>query len=180
MLLLLAGRWDAVMEWLDTYANYPGLELWKFLNLAIFTAAAIFVLRKPISAALSTRRGAIQRELTQAHNEREQALAKVAEADALLSRVDDDVRAVREQARQEANSERERMAAATQRELEKIKDQAQREIERANKVARKELQQFLATRSIELARKSISTQMRPEDDSALIKESIGELRRTTV
>jgi len=167
------------MEWLDTYANYPGLELWKFVNLAIFTAAAIFVLRKPISAALSARRGAIQRELTQAHNEREQALAKVAEADALLSRVDDDVRAVREQARQEAESERERMAAATQRELEKMKEQAQREIERANKVARKQLQHFLATRSIELARKSISSQMRPEDDTILIKESIGGLRRTT-
>jgi len=168
------------MEWLDTYANYPGLELWKFLNLAIFTAGAIFVLRKPISAALSTRRDAIQRELTEAHNQREQALAKVAEADALLSRVDDDVRAVREQARQEADAERERMAAATQRELEKMKDQAQREIERANKLARKELQQFLATRSIELARKSISAQMRPEDDTVLIKESIGELRRPTV
>ena len=168
------------MEWLDTYANYPGLELWKFLNLAIFTAGAIFVLRKPISAALSTRRDAIQRELTEAHNQREQALAKVAEAEALLSRVDDDVRAVREQARQEADAERERMAAATQRELEKMKDQAQREIERANKLARKELQQFLATRSIELARKSISAQMRPEDDTVLIKESIGELRRPTV
>lgn len=168
------------MEWLDTYANYPGLELWKFLNLAIFTAAAIFVLRKPISATLATRRVAIQQELTRAQNEREQALAKVAEADALLSRVDDDVRAVREQARQEADAERERMAAATQRELDKMKDQAQREIERANKVARKELRQFLATRSIELARKSISAQMRPEDDTVLIKESIGELRRPTV
>jgi F-type H+-transporting ATPase subunit b len=180
MLLLLAGRWEAVMEWLDTYANYPGLELWKFLNLAIFTAAAIFVLRKPISARLSRRRDAIQQELIQAQNEREQALAKVAEADALLSRVDDDVRAIREQALQEADSERDRVAAATQRELEKMKEQAQREIERANKVARKELQQFLATRSIELARKSISTQMRPEDDTALIRQRIGELRRTRV
>ena len=38
------------MEWF----NYPGLELWKFLNLAIFTAAGIYVLRKPISAALGS------------------------------------------------------------------------------------------------------------------------------
>ena len=36
------------MEWF----NYPGLELWKFLNLAIFTTAAIFVLRKKINEAL--------------------------------------------------------------------------------------------------------------------------------
>ena len=47
------------MEWF----NYPGLELWKFLNLAIFTAAAIFVLRKKINEALLARREAIQQEL---------------------------------------------------------------------------------------------------------------------
>lgn len=178
MLLLLAA--EGSMEWLETYFNYPGLEAWKFLNLAIFLVAAIYILRKPINAALLARRDAIQQELVTAQTEREQALAKVAEADALLTRVDDDVRAVNEQARQEVESERERVATATEREMEKLKDQAQREIERANKIARQELRQFLAQRSIELARKSISNQMRPEDDTALIKESIGELRRTTV
>ena len=39
MLLLL------VPEWFETWFNYPGLEAWKFLNLAIFTTAGIFVLR---------------------------------------------------------------------------------------------------------------------------------------
>ena len=46
--------------------NYPGLELWKFANLAIFTAAAIYVLRKPINQALLARRDAIQQELVTA------------------------------------------------------------------------------------------------------------------
>ena len=109
-----------------------------------------------------------------------QALAKVAEADTLLSRLDDDVRTVHEQARQEAEQERQRLAAATEREIEKLKQQAQREIERADKLARKELRQYLAKRSIDLARESVRSQMRPEDDTLLIKESIGELRRTTV
>jgi len=48
------------------------------------------------------------------------------------------------------------------------------------KLARKELRQFLAQRSIELARDSVRSQMRAEDDTALIKENIGDLRRTTV
>ena len=166
--------------WLEQYFNYPGLEAWKFLNLTIFTVAAIYVLRKPISTALSARRGAIQQELLDAQNERERALSQVAEADTLLSRLDDDVRNVREQARQEAKSERERVAAATAAEMEKLKQQAQREIERAGKLARKELRQYLAKRSVELARESVRTRMRPEDDTLLIKENIGELRRTTV
>jgi len=160
--------------------NYPGLELWKFANLAIFTGLGIYILRKPISAALASRRDAIQQELVTAQNERDQAVARVAEADALLSRLDDDVRKVQEQAREEATSERQRIATSTEREIEKLKQQAQRELETADKLARKELRQFLAEKSVQMARESIRVQMRPEDDTALIRERIGELRRTTV
>ena len=169
-----------IPEWFETYFNYPGLEVWKFLNLALFTAAGIFVLRKPISQALATRRGAIQQELITAQQEREQAQARVAEADSLLSRLDDDVRTVEAQAREEAKSEKQRIATSTEREIEKLKQQAQREVETAAKLARKQLRQFLADKSVQMARESIRTQMRPEDDAALIRESIGELRRTTV
>jgi F0F1-type ATP synthase membrane subunit b/b' len=165
--------------WLDVYFNYPGLEAWKFVNLAIFTAAAIYILRRKINEALLARRDAIRQELLDAQNEREKALAKVAEADSLLSKLDDDVRVVHEQAQQEAESERQRLAAGTTREMEKLKQQAQREMERADKLARKELRRYLAKRSVELARESVRTKLRPEDDTLLIKEYIGDLRRTT-
>lgn len=171
-MLLLAGG--------ESWFNYPGLELWKFVNLAVFTVVAIYILRKPISQALWARRESIQQELVTAQQRHEQAVARVAEADSLLGRVDEDVRTVQEQAHEEAKSERERIAAATAREMEKLKQQAQREMETADKLARKELRAFLATKSVEMARESIRTQMRPEDDTALIRESIGELRRTTV
>jgi F-type H+-transporting ATPase subunit b len=164
------------MEWF----NYPGLELWKFVNLAIFTAGAIYVLRRPISQALLARRESIRQEIITAQTERDQALAKVAEADNMLSRLDDDVRTVHEQARKEAESERQRLAASTVREMEKLKQQALREMETADKLARKELRHYLAKRSVDLARESVRNQMRPEDDTHLIKENIGELRRTTV
>ena len=93
---------------------------------------------------------------------------------------DADVRALREQAVQEAESERKRVAAATQREIEKLKQQAEREMETADKVARKSLRQFFAKRSVDYARERVRTKMRPEDDRHLIEESIGELRRARV
>ena len=174
MLLLAAdGHW---WDWL----NYPGLELWKFLNLAIFLGAAIFVLRKKINEALLSRRDAIQQELLTAQTEREQALARVAEAEDLLTRLDEHVGAIHKQSAQEAEAERKRLSEATVLEKEKLNQQAQREVETANKLARKELRQFLAKRSVEMARESVRKQMRPEDDTLLIKESIGDLRRTTV
>lgn len=177
MLLLVSGEW---LEWLNSWANYPGLEAWKFLNLAIFTSAGIYILRRPISQMLAARREAIRQELVSAQQEREQALARVSEADDLLTRLDEHVGAIRKQARHEAEAERQRLAASTAHEIEKLKQQAQREIETADKLARKELRQFLASRSVELARESVRSQLRPEDDALLIKENIGDLRRTTV
>lgn len=162
------------------WLNYPGLEVWKFVNLTIFIVLGIIFLKSKINQGLLARRGAIQQELVAAKSERDEALAKVAEADSLLSRLDDDVRTVHEQSRQEAEQERQRLAGGTEREIEKLKLQAQREIERADKLARKELRQYLAKRSIDLARESLRSRIRPEDDTLLIKESIGELRRTTV
>ena len=164
------------MEWM----NYPGLEAWKFFNLALFTVGAIWLLRKKINEALLARRDAIQQELLDAKAEREQALARVAEADSMLGRLDEDVKTIHEQARQEAQAERQRLAAATEREIQKLNQQSQREMETAQKLSRKQLRKYLANRSVELARQSIRSQMRPEDDTLLIKESIGELRRTTV
>ena len=164
------------MEWF----NYPGLEIWKFMNLAIFLAGAIYVLRSKINEALLARRDVIKQELITAQNEREQAFARLTETEDLLSRVDEHVGAIHKQAQQEAESEKKRLAEATAREIAKLKQQGEREVETANKLARKELRQFLAQRSVELARESVRRQMRPEDDALLIKENLGDLRRTTV
>jgi F0F1-type ATP synthase membrane subunit b/b' len=169
----------AFLDWQDWF-NYPGLEIWKFLNLAIFLVVAIYILRRPISEALGTRREAIKQELVQAREQKAQALAKLAEADSLLTRLDADVRAIQEHAHQEAQSERQRVAAATTAEVEKLKQQAEREIQTADKVARKALREFFAKRSVELARETVRSRMRPEDDRHLMEESIGELRRARV
>jgi F0F1-type ATP synthase membrane subunit b/b' len=165
---------------LPAWMNYPGLEFWKFFNLFVFIGVMTYLLRRKISEALAARRDAIKQELVDAQQRRELAMAQVAEADTLLSRLDADKESVREHARQEAKSERQRLADSTKRELEKLEHQARREMETADKIARKQLRQFFATRSIEVARQNVSAQMRPDDDVSLIRESIGELRRTRV
>ena len=165
---------------LPEWFNYPGLEAWKFLNLAIFAAVMIYILRRPISDALAGRRDAIKQELVNAETKRARAMEQARQAEAQLEHLDADIQSVREHAQKEAESERARLAGATTRELEKLKQQAQREMETADKVARKQLREFFAMKSIDVARQSIRTQMRPEDEALLIEESIGELRRTRV
>ena len=163
-----------------SWFNYPGLEVWKFINLAIFLGLGIYILRRPISAALATRREAIKQELVEAHAQKERAIAKLADADSLLSRLDSDIRSVEDHARQEAEAERQRVAAATAREIEKLQQQAEREMDTAAKLARKSLREFLAQRSIEFARQRVRGEISPDADRRLIEDSIGELRRARV
>ncbi len=163
-----------------SWLNYPGLELWKFINLAIFLGVAIFILRRRLREALVARREGIKAELLQAQKERDEALARLAEAEALLAHLNSDIAALKEQSRAEAELERERLRLATDKELEKLKQQAQREIETAAKIAKQELRRFLANRSIELAKESVLLEIRPEDDARLIGASIAELRGTKI
>jgi hypothetical protein len=61
------------MEWLDRYLNYPGLEIWKLLDLAIFVIVAIYILKKPIAQALASRRETIRKQILEAEQERDRA-----------------------------------------------------------------------------------------------------------
>ena len=170
MFLTLLADWEHVF-------NYPGLELWKFINLAIFAGAMVYILRKPLAAALESRRESIRLEIAKAQEEKVAAEAKLAEAETLVSRLDDEVSSIRNQASKDAALERERLSSAADAEINKLRAQADREIETAQKQAHKELRAFLANRSVEVAKVTVSSQLNPDDDFRLIKDRLGDLRR---
>jgi F0F1-type ATP synthase membrane subunit b/b' len=161
--------------------NYPGLELWKFLNLAVFIAAALYLHRRfgrPLSEALRARGEGIKRELKKAREEKEIALRKLAEVEARIKRLDSDVSAIREQAKAEGEAERERIRAATEAEMTRMRQQAQREIESAAKVARQDLRRFAAAESARLAEEAIRRDIRSEDDQRIITANMEQLGRS--
>jgi F-type H+-transporting ATPase subunit b len=165
----------------SNYLNYPGLEVWKFVNLAVFIIGAIYLHRRfgrPIGKALRVRGEGIKLELQKAREEKEQALAKLAEVEAKLQRMDAEASSIREQAKLEAEAERERIKVATESEMTKLKQQAQREIESAAKAAVKELREFAAQQSVALAEASIRRDLRTEDDKRIIGLSVEQLGRS--
>lgn len=161
------------LDWM----NYPGLELWKFINLGVFLAVGIYILKKPLANALRARRQAIIDELAKAEEQKEGAVLRLQEAETLLERVDDEVKQIRDHSRDEAQSERERLKLEAQNEIDKLRQQGERQVDMARKVSRKTLREFLAHRSVELAGNSVRQRIKPEDDDRLIAISIAELRR---
>jgi F-type H+-transporting ATPase subunit b len=168
-----AGWWARVQPYLD----YPGFEAWKFLNLAIFVFALVFILTRKakLGDVFKARRETIKQELARAQQERDAAIAKLKEVEERLGRLDIEVAAIKEQSKREAAEERERIARSTETEITKLSEQAAREIESAGKAAKKELRRFTAEQSVQLAEQFIRRELKPEDDARLIASNIEEL-----
>src|SRR5260370_7369096 len=150
--------------------DYPGFELWKFINLAIFVIVLVFAMRKffGVPEMFRDRKETIKRELARAEQERDAAVAKLKEVEERLARLDTEVATIKEQAKHEAAEERERIARATETEIAKLSEQALREIEGAGKAARRDLRRYTAEQTVQLAEQLIRREMKPEDDARLI------------
>jgi F-type H+-transporting ATPase subunit b len=178
LLFLNTFDFDFVPVWLEPWLDYPGLELWKFVNLAVFLFCALYLHRRfgrPIREALRSRSEGIKRELESARQERERALAKLTEVETLLSNLDLEVAKIRESARVEAEAEKHRMGLATDQEIANIREQARREIESAGKIARHNLRKFAASESVRLAEDVLRREMRPDDDARLTQLNVQQL-----
>ena len=165
---------------LDPWLNYPGLELWKFVNLLIFVICVLLLHRRfgrPVREALRSRGERIKHDLARAQDERNQALAKLAEVEARFAELDAEVTAIKERAKVEGEAERERIQLATEEEISRIREQAKREIESAGKAARHELRRFAATESVRLAEEILKTEIGPDDDARLTSQSVREFGR---
>jgi F-type H+-transporting ATPase subunit b len=168
-------------DWLDPWVNYPGVELWKFVNLLLFLVCAFYLHRRfgrPIREALRSRSEGIKRELAKAREDRDGALAKLVEVESRLAGLDAEVARIEEKAQAEAEAERQRINLSTEQEIAKIREQAKREIESAGKAARQELRRFAAAESVRLAEEMLKREIGPDDEARLTSLNVQELGRT--
>src|SRR5262249_62036693 len=114
---------DEPLHWWD----YPGFELWKFVNLAIFVTALIIVLKKAnLREAFRNRRETIKRDLVRAQQERDAAVAKLKEVEERFARLGAEVANVKKQSRHETQEERDRNAQNTKNEIWKLNKEGKR------------------------------------------------------
>jgi F0F1-type ATP synthase membrane subunit b/b' len=156
--------------------DYPGFELWKFVNLALFVGLMVYVLMKAdIRGAFRVRGESIKAELEKARTERDAALAKLKEVEERLAGLNEQISSIDQRSKTEVEQERQRIAQSTQEEIAKLTVQAQREIENAGKVAKNDLKNFAAEQSIRMAEELIRRDIRPEDDARLMMHNVEEM-----
>lgn len=156
----------------DTYLNYPGFEVWKFVNLAIFVALLVFLLKKPLSEGFKAKREAIRADLIKAEEEKQAARAELSEAEAKLASLDAEKASVLSAARDEAEAETRRLADEAEAEAQRLREQTAAEISRLSAASKNDLRKFSAAEAIRLAEEKLRAQMNAENDSRLVKEGI--------
>lgn len=170
--ILAEGGLKAWWRNVEPYLSYPGFEAWKFLNLGIFIAIMVYLLKKPLNEAFKAKREAIRAELIRAEEERQAALARLTASEAKLARIRLESEEIMTEAEAEARAESLRIETETESEINRLRNQAASEIERKSQQVKLALRRFSAEESVRLAEEKIKKQINAEKDARLVKTGI--------
>jgi len=174
---LLAGSSSGggFMHFYNEYFNIPGFELWKFINLGVFLAIMIYLVKMPLSNAFKAKREEIRSEIIKAEAEKQAALEKLKSVEAKLSQLEAEKAAVLQKAKAESEAEKKRVAENTENEIERLRHQSQSELARLSGQSRAELKRFSAEESIRLAEEKLRSMIDSENDARLVRAGINEI-----
>ncbi len=166
------SAWSKFTHFWDTYLNFPGFEVWKFLNLAIFIYLLFRLLKKPLSEAFKAKREEIRADLIKAEQQKQAALAQLTATEVKLAQLGTESAKILENAKFEAKSEKTRIEKETENDIKKMREQSEHKIDRATGQVKKQLRRFSAEESIRLAEEKIRRGITAEKDARLVKANI--------
>ena len=166
-----------VAEQAEAKGFWENSNIWRVLNLLVFVIFLIYILRSKvrIGQVFNNRAASIVKELEQAKRDKQESQQRLAELEARLGRLDQEVADIRAEGERESAREAERIRQTAAADAEKIKQTAQREIEGATKAAKGELRAFVADQAVALAEGMIRREIRTEDNTRMVNKFIDDL-----
>jgi F-type H+-transporting ATPase subunit b len=153
----------------------PALAFWT----VIVFAGLLFLLGKyawtPLMTALHDREHGLERTLEETERARHESEKVLAEHKAVMARAADDVRAILEKARVDAQTAADQIVKAAQAEAEASRQRAVRDINTAKDQALTEIWTKSAEVAVSVAGKVLSKQLGEEDHRRLLDAAISEL-----
>ena len=149
-------------------------------DLAIFTAIIFLVLLAvlwkfawgPITEALDRREKGVADQIAAAHRSHEEAKQLLEQHRAQLSGATEEVRALLEQARRDADAQKQQILTEAQAAAQAQKDRALREIDAAKNQALRDLAEKSVDTAVGLAGRIVRRQLKSDDHAELIKEAL--------
>ena len=149
-------------------AESPWAIVFKWTNFLILFGGLGWLLRKPFHQFLESRSQGIAEGLARAEEAKKEAQQKLAEIEARLSQLDQEIKAIQDQSLQQAEEERVHILEGARQEAKKILDMGRSEIETLRKTARLELKSHVASLAVKLAEERLQSAIGPEENKKIV------------
>jgi len=161
--LAASGEESAAKGWIAT-------DTYRVINFVVLLAALIFILRKPISQALSSRIKNIREQLESLEIQKAEAEKQLAQYNEKLSQLEKEAEKIIKGYIKQGNEAKAKILKEAEETAEKLQAQALRNIEHEFDKARQELQREIVEKSLEKAEQTLKKAITARDQDKLVDE----------
>jgi F-type H+-transporting ATPase subunit b len=140
----------------------------ELINFAVLAILIAWFLIKTLPKIFRDRTSGIQKHLVEARSATEEASARLSSVEARLSKLDEQIAAMRAQAEKDIASDEQRIKASIEEEKQRILAAAEQEISAATTQAHRQLQRYAADLAIEQAARKLT--ISAETDRLLVQD----------
>jgi F-type H+-transporting ATPase subunit b len=145
-------------------------DTFRAMNFAVLAIVLVFLLRKPLSQALSSRIKVIKDELEDLEARKDDAEKKLAEYNEKLAQLEKEAETIVEDYIKQGHEAKERILKEAESSADKLKAQARRNIEHEFEQAKLKLQEEIFETSLEKAEEIIKIKFSTDDQDRIVDE----------
>jgi len=150
--------------------GWVATDTFRVMNFVVLAVLLIYLLRKPLSQALSSRIKVIKDELEDLEARKDDAEKKLAEYNQRLSQLETEAETIVEDYIKQGHEAKARILKEAESSAEKLKAQARRNIEFEFEQAKLKLQQEIFESSLEKAEELIKNKFSEDDQDRIVDE----------
>ena len=150
--------------------GWVSTDTFRVMNFAVLAIALVFVLRKPLSQALSSRIKVIKDQLDDLEARKDEAEKKLADYNEKLAQLEKEADKIVEDYIKQGHEAKARILKEAESSAEKLKAQARRNIEHEFEQAKLKLQEEIFETSLEKAEEIIKNRISEDDQDRIVDE----------
>jgi F-type H+-transporting ATPase subunit b len=157
------------------WGGWVKTDWFRVMNFVVLAGALVFVLRKPVSKALSSRIKGIQEQLENLEAQRAEAEKQLAQYNEKLSQLESEAAKIVDAYIKQGNEAKAKILKEAEQTAEKLRAQARRNIEYEFDKAKQKLQQEVVESSLQKAEERLKKETSAQDQDKLIDEYINKV-----
>jgi len=150
--------------------GWQNTDWFRVMNFVVLAGVLFFILRKPVSQALSSRIKDIKEQLESLEVQKTEAEKQLAQYNEKLSQLESEAEKIVDGYIKQGNEAKAKILKEAERTAEKLQDQAKRNIEHEFAKAKQKLQQEVVESSLQKAEESLKKKITAQDQDKLVDE----------